>query len=160
MITIDKKLVLLGQNASSREEILSRLADRMQAEGYIGPDYLPAVLEREEQYPTGLPSEGVQVAIPHAFSGSVYRTGTAIAVLDAPVTFFNMADTAEPLDVEIVFLMANAAGADNHLDDLQELMDCLSRAALLTDLKAAQTPERVAEILANAASYAEDDADF
>lgn len=160
MIIIDEKLVLLEQTAASSSEIIGRLASLMQSCGYIGEQYLPAVLEREKIYPTGLPSEGVAVAIPHAFCDDVMKTGTAVAVLNAPVEFYNMADSDEKLSVEIVFLMANASDADSHLDDLQELMGCLSSPALLLQLKKARTPQQVAEIMANAQSYAEDDFDF
>lgn len=153
MISVDENLILLHQEAADRTEIITRLAGLMQERGYAGPEYLQEVLDREEKYPTGLPSEGVTVAIPHAASDDVKRTGLAAAVLDHPVSFLNMGDRDETLPVEIVFLLANASGADAHLDSLQELMNCMSSSRLLCDLKAAETPAEFARILKNADSY-------
>jgi PTS system galactitol-specific IIA component len=160
MIEFDKELILLHEKAKDRDEIIGRLAGRMQKCGYIGPDYFPAVLEREKAYPTGVPTDGVKVAIPHAFSGAVYKTGMALAVLDEPVKFRNMADPDEELDVEMVFLMANASGSDEHVDALQELMNCFSRADFLKDLRAAETPGQAASILAKSGDYAPPEDDF
>ena len=134
MIVADRNLVFLHQEAASREEIIGRLALALQEEGYIGPSYADAVLEREAEYPTGLPSEGVYVAIPHAFSGDVYKTGVAAAVLDTPVEFVNMGDPDELLPCSMVFLMCNAEGSDSHIDDLQEMMGMFSEPELLMKL--------------------------
>ena len=150
MIPADEKLILIHQKAADRVEIITRLADLMKAQGYVGPMYLKEVLSREKDYPTGLPSEGVTVAIPHAASADVTRTGLAIAVMDDLVSFFSMEDRNETLQVEIVFLLANASGADAHLDNLQELMNCMSSSRLLCAVKSADTPAAVAAVLKNA----------
>ncbi len=139
MIVADRNLIFLHQEAASREEIIGRLAFAMQAMGYIGPSYEKAVLEREKEFPTGLPCEEVYVAIPHAFSGDVMKTGVAAAVLDKPVDFVNMGDAEEVLPCEMVFLMCNAEGSDSHIDDLQELMVMFSEPELLKKLKNAET---------------------
>ena len=156
MIEINKKLIQLDLEAETSTEVIKILCARLEAEGYIGPDYCKAVLDREAEYPTGLPSEGAAAAIPHAFSGSVMRTGTAIGVLKKPVPFRNMAFSDEIVEVEIVFLLANASGADAHLDTLQELMDCLSRPTLLHAIGNARRSEEILEIFQNIEDYPEE----
>lgn len=52
-------------------------------------------------------------------------------------------------------MLANASGADSHLEDLQELMECFSRVGLLRDLKAAETPAEFARIFAAWETYPE-----
>ena len=66
-----------------------------------------------------------------------------------------MRDPAEDLPVELIFLLASVTGADSHLDDLQDLMDCFTRTGLLTDLKKAETPEEFAAVFAACESYPE-----
>ena len=153
----DRNLIFLHQEATSREEIIGRLALALQEQGYTGPDYLDAVLQREEEYPTGLPSEGVYVAIPHAFSGQVFRTGVAIAVLDTPVDFINMGDGDETLPCSMVFLMCNAEGGGSHMDDLQEMMGMFSRPGLLTKLFEAEDVEEFAYYYEHPELFAEEE---
>lgn len=156
MVDTNEKLILMDLEAQSGDEVIRLLCARLEEEGYIGPDYCQAVLEREKEYPTGLPSEGAPAAIPHAFSGDVRRTGTAIAVLKNPVLFRNMAADDETVEVELVFLLANASGADAHLDALQELMDCMSRPSLLRAVRNARSREEIVEIFRNAGDYPEE----
>ena len=144
MITADKNLIFLHQHAASREVIIGRLALAMQDAGYIGPMYGYEALAREREFPTGLPCEEIPVAIPHAFSDDVKKTGVAVAVLDEPVEFVNMGDNEDMLQVEIVILMANADGGDSHMDDLQELMVMFSRPELLKKLRNAETVDEFA----------------
>ncbi len=156
MIVADRNLIFLHQEATSREEIIGRLAFAMQALGYIGADYEQAVLDREKEFPTGLPSEGVFVAIPHAFSGDVKKTGVAIAVLDKPVDFINMGDAEEVLPCSMVFLMCNAEGSDSHIDDLQELMGMFSEPELLKKLYEAKDVEEFAYYFEHPELFAEE----
>ena len=144
MISVDRDLILLHQTAASREEIIGRLARLMQDAGYVGPTYGQAAIEREREFPTGLPCEEVAVAIPHAFSDDVMKSGVAAAMLDEPVEFVNMGDDEDVLDVEMVLLMANAEGGDSHMDDLQELMVIFSRPELLRRLRYAKDVEEFA----------------
>lgn len=157
MIVADRNLIFLHQEAASREEIIGRLASALQEQGYIGPDYLDAVLAREEEFPTGLPSEGVYVAIPHAFCGDVRKTGVAAAVLDTPVDFVNMGDEDEILPCSMVFLMCNAEGADSHIDDLQEMMGMFSEPELLVKLFEARDVEEFAYYFEHPELFAEED---
>ncbi len=156
MIVADRNLIFLHQEATSREEIIGRLAFAMQALGYIGADYEQAVLDREKKFPTRHPSEGVFVAIPHAFSGDVKKTGVAIAVLDKPVDFINMGDAEEVLPCSMVFLMCNAEGADSHIDDLQELMGMFSEPELLKKLYEAKDVEEFAYYFEHPELFAEE----
>lgn len=156
MVDTNKKLILLDLEADTSTEVIKILCRRLEEEGYIGPDYCQAVLDREAEYPTGLPSEGAAAAIPHAFSGNVMRTGTAIGVLKKPVPFRNMAFSDETVDVEVVFLLANASGADAHLDALQELMDCMSRPSLLRAVRSARSSQQIVEIFQNTEAYPEE----
>lgn len=156
MIETDQNLILLGLDAADSEDVIRRLCGLLEAQGYTGPHYCDDVLKREAEYPTGLPSEGVAAAIPHAFSADVRRTGTALAVLAKPVAFRDISDYDATLQVRLVFVLANAQGAGEHLDTLQELMGCMSRPQLLLDLCGAKTPAQAAEILRRAEDYPEE----
>lgn len=156
MITTGKNLIMLHASAENSTDIITQLCDKLKAAGCIGDKYCSEVIAREEQYPTGLPSEGVTVAIPHAFSDDVMKTAVAVAVLDKPVIFRDISDYDEELEVSMVFLLSNSAGGGEHMDSLQELMDCMSRPALLVDVFNAPDEETVVDILSHTERYPED----
>ena len=157
MIVTKPELVLMDAVAKDSTDIIEQLCARLQAAGCIGDTYCRDVLAREREYPTGLPSEGVTAAIPHAYSEDVRETAVAIAVLREPVMFRNIADYDEELPVSLVFLLANGTGEGEHMDSLQELMDSMSRPTLLLAVKNASGPEEIQEILAHVERYPEAD---
>lgn len=157
MITIDKDIVLIGLQADTKEAAIAEVVKKMAEHGYVEHEYYVAVIEREKDYPTGLPSEGVRTAVPHAFSDTVKKTGVGIARLVSPVIFHNMADKQEELPVELIFVMANAGGEDAHINDLQELMSVFSKKRLLLDLMNAETTQEFADIFADCDSYTEEE---
>ena len=156
MITTRKELIMMSASAKDSTDIIRQLCDKLMTQGCIGDKYCDEVLAREKDYPTGLPSEGVTVAIPHAFSEDVTETAVAVAVLTEPVMFRNIADYDEELDVSLVFLLANSKGGDEHMDSLQELMNCMSRPTLLSAIKAAKDEDEIVKILENAEQYPEE----
>jgi len=149
MLELEKKNVIIGLEAQDRDDCIRKIVARMAENGYVSLDYADAVIERENKYPTGLPTEGVITAIPHANCGTVHITGMALAVLTHPVGFYNMADSSELLQAEIVCVIANT-DANQQLSTLRQLMTCFSEEELLLKIKAAQTAEEIIEILANA----------
>lgn len=152
-MVLDQDIIMTNLAADTREDVIRAVTAKMKEKGYVGDGYCSAVLEREESYPTGLPSEGVMTAVPHAFCGEVYRTGVGIASLVKPVLFKNTVDPEEELPVELVFVMANESGEDAHLGDLQELMAVFSKKQLLLDLKHAKSPSEFAKIFSNCDDY-------
>lgn len=99
-------LVQLGIEADTKEEVIEKLANLLINKGYVKNSYLEAILEREKVFPTGLPTEGVGVAIPHADIKHVNVPAIAIAILKKPVEFNVMGNPDEKVEVKIVFMMA------------------------------------------------------
>jgi galactitol PTS system EIIA component len=105
---ISERLTLFNLSARSDEDAIRKLADLFVRHGVVRETYLDAVLEREKVMPTGLATKIGGVALPHTDSEHVKRSAIAIARLASPVKFKNMANPAEWVDVEIVFLLAIA----------------------------------------------------
>ena len=155
MIVLDEKNIILDCDAQDWEQVIRIAGARLRENGYIDDAYIEAIIEREKEYPTGLPTDDVITALPHANSGAVYKTGVCVVRLAHPVDFRNMGDPEETLPVEMAFVLANASGPDAHLEDLQELMDCFTRVGLLADLKRAQSVAAFQEVFAAREQYPE-----
>lgn len=105
-LKINDELVFLDLKCNKSEEVLALLSEQLYKLGYVKEGYREAVLEREKIYPTGLPSLGHKIAIPHADYNLVNKTAIAIGVMDEPVTFQSMEDIGKPLDIKIVIMLA------------------------------------------------------
>lgn len=155
MVVLNRENLLLDCEAASREEAIRLLAARLEQGGYTDAGYVDAVLEREQAYPTGLPTDDVPTALPHASYPGVAKTGVGVARLKRPVAFRSMDGSEAPLDVSLIFLLANASGSDGHLADLQELMSCFCREGLLKDLMAAGDEDEFLRIFERRMEYQE-----
>lgn len=105
-VMLDKKLVLTKLEAADSAEVLNVLAQKLVQEGYVQPEYVEAIQEREKEYPTGLPSSVPAIAIPHANFELVNKTALAIATLKQPVFFRNMENVSQEIPIQIVIMMA------------------------------------------------------
>ena len=147
MLTVTEENILINVGADRKEEVIRLLTDLLVKNGYVTPEYYDVLIEREEQYPTGLPTEGAKVAIPHGFSeGCVLKPALGIATLERPVVFRNMVSRDEELPVEVVFLFA-LADAHEGGEDLHRVMSVFSDGELLTALRTAKSGCEVTAIM-------------
>jgi len=104
MLNVD--CVLIDVEAKSDTEIISILVEKLISRGLVKDSFKNAVLEREKTFPTGLPTMGIGIAIPHADSKYVNEPSFAIAKLKNPVSFSKMGgEPDEKVDVSLVILM-------------------------------------------------------
>ena len=147
ILVLDKELILGPIDARTDEAAIRKVARALRRAGYVGAGYTNAVLKREREFPTGLPTEGAGVAIPHCDAGHVLKPTVACATLLHPVKFGLMAgEDGETVDVDIILMLA--------IQDPQEQLDVLKRVCtvvqdpeLLITLKAATDKEQVLHIL-------------
>lgn len=146
MINIDEKNIVMNLVADNASDAISKLVDVMVENDYVKRDYYLEVMEREDAFPTGLPTGEIKVAIPHAESDKVLKYGVAIGILESPVEFSNMADPNDRFPVDIVFLIANKRDG-MHLKTLQVFMACFSEELLLDGIKKASEAKMVKHLL-------------
>ncbi len=93
-------------NASNRYELLSSLAKKLQEMGYVKETYLNALVNREENYPTGLVVRNdFNVAIPHADVEHVNEEALVVVKTNRKVTFRKMDEPNVEIPVDVVFLL-------------------------------------------------------
>lgn len=129
-----------------KEDILLYLAKELQMRGLVGEEYGAAVLEREKEYPTGLPTEPVCVAIPHSDKQYVLRSGVAVAKLRNSVVFKNMGAPEEDLDVKLIFLLAVPKDEDK-VPMIQAVVEVVQDQEVLLSLLQAETEKELVEIV-------------
>ncbi len=144
---LDPGAIVLGLKAATDHDVIRILADRLQALGYVKPSFADAVIAREVMLPTGLPLGGDNnVAVPHTDPEHVLRPGLALATLVEPVSFSNMEDPDEKLQVSVVFLMA-LNDKDKQIEMLQEIAGTIQSPEIISALIQSKSVEDVSRLL-------------
>lgn len=105
MLYFNEKLIF-RLDASRAEEALAFLADQLCRHGCVTDGYKAAILRREQAYPTGLRTGGINVAVPHADCAYVKRDAVAVGILREPCPFGAMDDPARAIEVRLILMLA------------------------------------------------------
>ncbi len=141
---LSEKCIVIGNDASSREEVFEQLAHLLFEDGKVSDekDYINALNYRETLSETGL-SDGI--AIPHGKCKGVKKAGIGFMTLNKPITDWPSLDE-KPIDV-IFQLAIPADGDDLHIRMLSELARKLINQEVITALKNAKNAKDVYEAL-------------
>lgn len=93
----------------SKEKLLGIISRDLTKKGYVTEDFKELILDRENDYPTGLPGN-VNIAIPHTYPQHIKNEFIAVVILKEPVQFIKMATENDCLDVSIVFILGYKTG--------------------------------------------------
>lgn len=141
-----KELIYLDVKAKNNEELLSKLSDELYKQGYVKESFKQAILDREKNYPTGLPTPGIKVALPHAKSKYVNKSAILVATLQRPVEFKEMGSRIENIDVELVFMLA-VKDPSQQVKVLQKLINFFSKESKLISLKESKEVDYIYNLL-------------
>ncbi len=102
---IKEELIFPNLSFVNSNEVLEYLATKLYEKNLVIEEYIESVLEREGEYPTGLPAK-INVAIPHTDNKFVKETAIAVGILDSPVEFNSMENPNKKLKVNLVIMLA------------------------------------------------------
>ncbi|WP_099159545.1 PTS sugar transporter subunit IIA [Virgibacillus ndiopensis] len=132
-IYFDESIILLDLEVKTKEDVLNAMGGNLVEKGLVKESFLDAIIARETEFATGLPTNGVSVAIPHTDVEHVNKKTISVAVLNDPVDFGVMGDPEETTPVKIVFILAMDQAHDQ-LSLLQRLMKVFQNEATLNYL--------------------------
>lgn len=144
--TLSEELILTDIEAENSSTAIHKLGGLLLDKGYVKETYPKAVSEREKTFPTGLPSKGVGVAIPHTDIEHVNKPAIAIGTLKQPVSFKMMGNPEENVDVEVVFMLA-IKDPKLQLEMLQNLMAIIQKVEVLNKIKASKDPKEIVSLI-------------
>ncbi|MBI9105781.1 MAG: PTS sugar transporter subunit IIA [Spirochaetales bacterium] len=98
---------ILGNiEAPSKEKALELMAERLTSLGYVKESFKEAILDREANYPSGLPMEDIKIAIPHTDADHVNQSVICFARLKENVEFSVMGAPDEKIQVRLISMFA------------------------------------------------------
>ncbi|MGL4606766.1 MAG: PTS sugar transporter subunit IIA [Eubacteriaceae bacterium] len=139
---LKEELIYIGLEAENNLEALKTMGNDFVKYGYGRESFPEAVVAREKTFATGIPTETIGVAIPHADPIHVNGKALGLAVLKKPIDFVVLGDDSEKVPVEIIFMIATNE-ADGHLVTLQKLTTIFENAEILQRIKNAKEPKEI-----------------
>lgn len=139
-------LIFTKLMANTYEDVMEQVGGAFIQEGFCKETYVEALKKREAEFPTGLDIDGIGVAIPHTDVSHVNQQGTAIAVLEKPVTFALMGTDDQTTNVRLVFMLA-VKDPNAHIDKLQGILAIIQDKAVLKKLLEVNTKEEIIKIV-------------
>ncbi|EDS72762.1 phosphoenolpyruvate-dependent sugar phosphotransferase system, EIIA 2 [Anaerofustis stercorihominis DSM 17244] len=143
---LKKEYILRDMDCSNSEEAIRMLADVLEKDGAVKDTFCKAVVDREKEYPTGLPAVAFDVAVPHTTDSHVNRPSIAVGFLSKPVMFRQMGSPEIELYPEVILMLA-ISDPEKQLVLLKKLMVFLQDENALKSLKASSTKDEVYEIV-------------
>ncbi|WP_017549993.1 PTS sugar transporter subunit IIA [Salinicoccus carnicancri] len=143
---IDEELMMIDIDFQTKEEVLEAMGTRLYELGYVADDFIENVLDREENFPTGLPTSPYAVAIPHTDTDKVIEPGIALATLKEPVPFSSMGNAELEVGVKIVFMLAVDAPGEQ-VTTLQNLIEMVQDERVVSKLATVRSIDECNKVL-------------
>ncbi|ROR54503.1 PTS system IIA component (Gat family) [Luteococcus japonicus] len=141
---IEPEFVHVRLAAESYQEALQLMAQPLLQAGRVRPSFEAAVVERERQFPTGLPLNG-GVAMPHTDPEHVVADAVSVATLSKPVTAGEMGGGVDStVEVSCIFLLVFSDGAA-HVKLLKTLVRSFQDTDFMAGLRELTSREEIAE---------------
>lgn len=137
---LDKELIFLDLDVQCSDDIMDVVGGTLVKAGYCKPDYVDALKKREKEFPTGIDTGIIGIAIPHTAVDHVNSGKIAIARLEKSVPFHQMGNDDEVVDVKLVFMLA-VDDPKRHLEKLQGIVEVIQDEDILRKLLNAKSEE-------------------
>ena len=132
-------------DVASATDALEKIATSGYKLELIEQTWLAAVVDREKEFPTGLPTP-IPVAIPHTDSIHVKANGIGFFRLVHPVTFGEMGSTGSTVEVSIIIPLL-ITDPKNQVDLLMKVVTAVQDLDFMTKLMEIEDPQEIEAIL-------------
>ena len=144
-LIFNENLIELNMEARDDKDALYQLSQNFLKGNYVKETFPEALIAREEEYPTGLLTNTLGIAIPHTNPNHVEKGSIGIGTLRTPVKFKAMA-TGEEIDVSILFMLA-ITHPSAQLIMLQKVMEIIRDDKALLKIMESQSKEEIIQIV-------------
>lgn len=135
---IKEDLIQLDWEVTDRDDYFQKMVCKLEDLGYVRASFKKAILEREEKYPTALPTQPEAIAIPHSDIEHVIKPFIAATRLASPVYWHEMGNNDAIHPVRYIFMLGFTQD-DGHVKVLQLLLKNFMKAAYMEHLNSAMS---------------------
>jgi len=123
--------------AKDAYDAIRQLATQLYSLSLVTESFIEAVCQREKIYPTGLPFEGMGIAIPHTDPEHVIKNCFAIGKLSKPTNFHEMGNPENKIPVELIILMG-INNKEEHLPYMKCILENMSSKSFIYAVRACE----------------------
>lgn len=135
---------------TDRESVLREMAGYLESKGMVKPTYGQLVIERENRFPTGIPSEPIAVAIPHSERDAVLKTAILIGkTKESGISFRRIDDPNLEVNAKVIFMLAIDSNREQ-LDTISKIMELIQDSKLIEKILKAETTEKIEALVSQA----------
>lgn len=144
MLNID--LIDVNLRAETKEELFELVGKDLEVKGFVNKNYIEGIKEREKEFPTGLITKNLNIALPHSETEYVEKPFIYIVKLqNSSLTFNQMGDNQEMEVSDFFFLGIKDPSKQVQL--LSYLMDLFSDDNFINDYKNTTEKEKIYELI-------------
>lgn len=142
MKLLDERLIVMDADVATAQECIRLYGQLLMENGYVNDGYTEAVVAREMEYPTGLPGDGISIAIPHTNNTYVNKPCIAVIIPRRPISFGMMGTKDDRLECELVLPLV-IKDSKMQIAMLQEMMKIIQDKTLLKKIRDARTKNEI-----------------
>lgn len=143
----DRKLILNGITAGNRQDLFSQVSQILEKEGYVEETYLAALNSREDEFPTGVITEYLPIALPHANPVNVKEPFIAVVQLDSPIHVLQMGLNEDEQTQTFFFLGIVKETQNLQVKLLQRFMQLMNNQEFVDKFKAIENSDKMYQLL-------------
>lgn len=106
-------------------DLISYVSKILYREGFVKKGFRDALIQREEEFPTGVEAE-INFAIPHSESKHVNKSTFTIIIPDETIEFKSMINPNESINAKIIVVMV-LKEKEEHIDFLKRVIQLFQK---------------------------------
>jgi len=136
-----EELVSINVEVDSEEQLFSYVAKRLKEGRYVKDSYLEGITKREEEFPTGLITKNLNIALPHSDPEHIREPFIYVVRINNNVTVKQMGDNQEMKVKDFFFL--GIKEPSGQVGVLQSLMNLFMNDDFVKEYIEAQSQEEI-----------------
>jgi len=145
---LKEDLILTDIKAETQEELFSEVSNLLVKKKIVKDSFYKAIIDREADFPTGLNTSPINVAIPHADTEHVNKAAIVITKLDKPIIFNQMDKKTNEIKVELAFFLI-VDEKKKQAKMLSSFVSLLQSTEFLNKIKSSKDSKEIKKIVQN-----------
>lgn len=142
----DAVYIIENERSITSFDLFEIIGNKLIEKNIVCDDFIGAITQREQQFPTGLRAEPNSIAIPHTESEYVKESCICFVRAKSPVVFSEMVDVEKTVDVHYIFFII-MKDRDKQVSVIQDILDVANNQDKMIKIMDASTEHEIFEIL-------------
>lgn len=143
----DQRLIFWNVDATDRTDLYKKIAQSLEDYGVVKSSYLTALSKREDEFPTGLKTQYLPIALPHANPENVNKAFIAVVKTKKEIAMKQMGTNEQMETKNFFFLGIVLEKQDLQVKLLQRFMQLMNNQSFVEEFQKLANPIDVYQFL-------------